>query len=124
MAALRPGASAPLVPYLPRQSGYNKRLRRAGELFQHVIAHLGEPTPPSVTPNERGTGTTTCWQWGARNSVSIGNRGNQFHVNVRSDCGRVQFGRTGEPTDQQVRDLCILAGLLPAAALDGAGLVA
>lgn len=30
----------PWFPYLPDRPGYNKRLRRAGELIQHVIAHL------------------------------------------------------------------------------------
>ena len=32
-------------PYLPARPGYNKRLRHAGELFQHVIAHLSRACP-------------------------------------------------------------------------------
>lgn len=35
----------PWFPYLPDRPGYNKRLRRAGELFQHVIAHLARACP-------------------------------------------------------------------------------
>jgi hypothetical protein len=32
-------------PYLPDRPGYNKRLRRAGEMFQHVIAALARDCP-------------------------------------------------------------------------------
>lgn len=32
-------------PYLPGRPGYNKRLRRSGELMQHVIAHLARSCP-------------------------------------------------------------------------------
>ena len=35
----------PWFPYLPERPGYNKRLRHAGELFQHVIAHLARACP-------------------------------------------------------------------------------
>lgn len=35
----------PWFPYLPARPGYNKRLRHAGELFQHVIAHLARACP-------------------------------------------------------------------------------
>ena len=35
----------PWLPYLPDRPGYNKRLRRAGALFQHVIAHLARSCP-------------------------------------------------------------------------------
>ena len=35
----------PWFPYLPDRPGYNKRLRRSGELFQHVIAHLARGVP-------------------------------------------------------------------------------
>ena len=35
----------PWFPYLPDRPGYNKRLRRSGELFQHVIAHLARACP-------------------------------------------------------------------------------
>lgn len=36
----------PWFPYLPDRPGYNKRLRHAGELFQHVIAALARDSPP------------------------------------------------------------------------------
>ena len=32
-------------PYLPERPGYNKRLRHAGHLMQHVIAHLARACP-------------------------------------------------------------------------------
>ena len=32
-------------PYVPQRSGYNKRLRRSGELMQHVIAALARECP-------------------------------------------------------------------------------
>lgn len=35
----------PWFRYLPDRPGYNKRLRHAGELFQHVIAHLARACP-------------------------------------------------------------------------------
>jgi hypothetical protein len=35
----------PWFPYLPDRPGYNKRLRRAGPLFQHVIAALTRGCP-------------------------------------------------------------------------------
>ena len=35
----------PWFPYLPNRPGYNKRLRRSGELMQHVIAHLTRACP-------------------------------------------------------------------------------
>jgi hypothetical protein len=35
----------PWFPYVPDRSGYNKRLRRAGLLLQHVIAHLARACP-------------------------------------------------------------------------------
>jgi hypothetical protein len=35
----------PWFPYLPDRSGYNKRLRRSGQLMQHVIAHLARSCP-------------------------------------------------------------------------------
>lgn len=35
----------PWFPYLPARPGYNKRLRRAGALLQHVIAHLARSCP-------------------------------------------------------------------------------
>lgn len=35
----------PWFPYLPERPGYNKRLRHAGQLFQHVIAHLARACP-------------------------------------------------------------------------------
>ena len=35
----------PWFPYLPERPGYNKRLRHAGQLFQHVIAYLTRACP-------------------------------------------------------------------------------
>jgi len=35
----------PWFPYLPDRPGYNKRLRRCGELFQHVIAAVARDCP-------------------------------------------------------------------------------
>lgn len=35
----------PWFPYVPQRSGYNKRLRRSGELMQHVIAALARDCP-------------------------------------------------------------------------------
>ena len=35
----------PWFPYLPDRPGYNKRLRRASEMFQHVIAALARDCP-------------------------------------------------------------------------------
>ena len=35
----------PWFSYLPDRPGYNKRLRRSAELFQHVIAHLARACP-------------------------------------------------------------------------------
>lgn len=35
----------PWFPYLPDRAGYNKRLRRSGQLFHHVIAFLARQSP-------------------------------------------------------------------------------
>ena len=35
----------PWFPYVPQRSGYNKRLRRSGELMQHVIGALARDCP-------------------------------------------------------------------------------
>ena len=35
----------PWFPYVPQRSGYNKRLRRSGELMQHVIVALARDCP-------------------------------------------------------------------------------
>ena len=35
----------PWFPYVPQRSGYNKRLRRSGELMRHVIAALARECP-------------------------------------------------------------------------------
>jgi len=35
----------PWFPYVPKRPGYNKRLRRAGHVMQHVIAHLARSCP-------------------------------------------------------------------------------
>ena len=35
----------PWFPYVPQRSGYNKRLRRAGEMMRHVIAALARECP-------------------------------------------------------------------------------
>src|SRR3954454_14729304 len=35
----------PWSPYVPDRPGYNKRRRHAGELFQHVTAHLTRACP-------------------------------------------------------------------------------
>ena len=35
----------PWFPYVPDRPGYNKRLRRSGELLQHVTAHLARQCP-------------------------------------------------------------------------------
>jgi hypothetical protein len=35
----------PWFPYLPQSPGYNKRLRRAGELMRHLTAHLARACP-------------------------------------------------------------------------------
>lgn len=35
----------PWFPYLPNRPGYNKRLRRCGELLQHVLASLARACP-------------------------------------------------------------------------------
>ena len=35
----------PWFPYIPRRAGYNKRLRRSGQLLQHVIDHLARDCP-------------------------------------------------------------------------------
>ena len=40
MVALREQPTARAVPYLPTQSGYNKRLRAATGMLRAVIAHL------------------------------------------------------------------------------------
>lgn len=91
-----------------------------------VIAHLGEPTSASGGTNEYGS---TCYvQWSINAEVIVNNTGRRFEVNISrgrgADHARIQFGRTGEPTDDQMRALCVIAGLLPADALDGAGAVA
>jgi hypothetical protein len=36
---------SPWFPYVPDRPGYNKRLRRAGHVMQHVIAHLARSCP-------------------------------------------------------------------------------
>src|SRR6266508_2261134 len=44
LAALRPHPPWPPVPYLPKQPGYNKRLRAAAALLQWVIRALASDT--------------------------------------------------------------------------------
>jgi hypothetical protein len=87
-----------------------------------VIAHLGEPTSSSGGTNEHGS---TCYvQWSTRAEVIVNNSGRRFQVDISARTAdghsRIGFARTGEPTDRQMRDLCVFAGLLPTSALDGA----
>nr|WP_026123380.1 hypothetical protein [Nocardiopsis chromatogenes] len=44
MAAPCPPHLSDRFPYLPQQSGYNKRLRKASELIGHLIRHLATDT--------------------------------------------------------------------------------
>ncbi len=58
----------PWFPYVPARPGYNKRLRRAGGMFQHVIAYLARACPSwhddlwlvDSTPVECGRSRTTA----------------------------------------------------------------
>src|SRR5215207_265109 len=45
----------PWFPYLPDRPGYNKRLRRAGALFQHVIAYLADHARHGTTISASST---------------------------------------------------------------------
>ena len=43
----------PWFPYLPGRSGYHKRLRRSGQLMQHVLGALARDDPSSKTTLNR-----------------------------------------------------------------------
>jgi hypothetical protein len=44
VAALRPRPAAALLPYLPQQPGYNKRLRRLADTLRWLIGVLARDT--------------------------------------------------------------------------------
>ena len=52
----------PWFPYLPQRSGYHKRLRRSGQLMQHVLGALARGCPSlSRSPARKPTNATSAW---------------------------------------------------------------
>lgn len=84
-----------------------------------LTAHLGKPLAASGGTNLYGD---TCYvTWRPNHAeVIVNNRADRFEVTIRNGCGAVEYAQDGEPTDAKMRDLCVLAGLLPLDALDGA----
>ena len=113
-----------LVPwflYVPQRSGYNKRLRRSGELMQHVIAALARDCPSfhddvwvvDSTPVECGRSRSTQQRsdlagWAAYGYCASHSRwfwGLRLHLITTPSGLPVAYALTGAKEDE--RDTCL-----------------
>jgi len=111
----------PWFPYLPDRPGYNKRLRRSGQLMQHVIAHLTRACPSfnddiwmvDSTPVECGRSRETAkrsdlagWaEYGYCASHSRYFWGLRLHLITTPSGLPIAYALAGAKTDE--RDTCI-----------------
>ncbi len=111
----------PWFPYLPNRPGYNKRLRHAGHLMQHVIAHLARTCPSFTddvwlvdsTPVECGRSRETVkrsdlagWaEYGYCASHSRFFWGLRLHLIATPSGLPIAYALTGAKTDE--RDTCL-----------------
>jgi len=129
----------PWFPYLPDRPGYNKRLRRAGGLFQHVIAYLARACPSwsddlwlvDSTPVECGRSRETVKRsdlagWATYGYCASHSRffwGLRLHLIVTPSGLPVAFALAGAKTDE--RDTALdMIGLNPELARPGQVLMA
>jgi len=111
----------PWFPYLPDRPGYNKRLRRSGQLMQHVIAYLARACPSFTddlwlvdsTPVECGRSRETAkrsdlagWaEYGYCASHSRYFWGLRLHLITTPSGLPIAYALTGAKTDE--RDTCL-----------------
>jgi len=107
----------PWFPYLPERPGYNKRLRRAGHVMQHVTAHLARSCPSFTddlwlvdsTPVECGRSRETVKRsdlagWATYGYCASHSRffwGLRLHLIATPSGLPVAFALTGAKTDER-----------------------
>jgi hypothetical protein len=115
----------PWFPYVPNRPGYNKRLRRSGLLFQHVIAHLARACPSwnddlwvvDSTPVECGRSRETTKRsdlagWATYGYCASHSRffwGLRLHLITTPSGLPVAFALAGAKTDERDTALDMLA---------------
>ena len=115
----------PWFPYVPNRPGYNKRLRHAGQMFQHVIAHLARICPSwhddlwlvDSTPVECGRSRTTTQRsdlagWATYGYCASHSRffwGLRLHLITTPSGLPVAFALAGAKTDERDTALDMLA---------------
>ena len=115
----------PWFPYLPDRPGYNKRLRRAGVLMQHVCAHLARACPSwhddlwlvDSTPVECGRSRETTKRsdlagWATYGYCASHSRffwGLRLHLITTPSGLPIAFALTGAKTDERDTALDMLA---------------
>ncbi len=111
----------PWLPRLPQRSGYNKRLRRSGELMQHIIAALARDCPSShdgawvvdSTPVECGRSRETARRsnlagWATYGYCASHSRyfwGLRLHLITAPSGLPIAYALTGAKADE--RDTCL-----------------
>ncbi|HUG74230.1 MAG TPA: IS982 family transposase [Acidimicrobiia bacterium] len=119
----------PWFPYLPNRAGYNKRLRRCGQLLHHVIAYLARQCPSFTddvwlvdsTPVECGRSRETAkrsdlvgWAtYGYCRSHSRYFWGLRLHLITTPSGLPIAYALAGAKTDERdtALDMIALAGL-------------
>lgn len=112
-------------PYLPDRPGYNKRLRRAGHLMQHIWTHLARACPSwnddlwlvDSTPVECGRSRETVKRselagWATYGYCSSHSRffwGLRLHLITNPSGLPIAFALTGAKTDERDTALDMLA---------------
>lgn len=115
----------PWFPYLPDRPGYNKRLRRSGELFHHVIAYLARSCPSFTddiwlidsTPVECGRSRETVKRsdlagWATYGYCASHSRyfwGLRLHLVTTPSGLPVAYALTGAKTDERDTALDMIA---------------
>ena len=111
----------PWFPYVPERPGYNKRLRRSGELMQHVVGALARDCPSrhddvwvvDSTPVECGRSRETARRsdlagWAAYGYCASHSRyfwGLRLHLITAPSGLPIAYALTGANTDE--RDTCL-----------------
>ncbi len=112
---------APWFPYVPQRSGYNKRLRRSGEMMRHVTAALARECPTwhddvwlvDSTPVECGRSRSTAERsdltgWAAYGYCASHSRwfwGLRLHLITTPAGLPVAYALAGAKEDE--RDMCL-----------------
>ncbi len=115
----------PWFPYVPDRPGYNKRLRHAGVMFQHVIAHLARACPSwhddlwlvDSTPVECGRSRETAKRselagWATYGYCASHSRffwGLRLHLIVTPSGLPVAYALAGAKTDERDTALDMIA---------------